>query len=204
MNYHMNRVKAVEKGEHCYEGNPCKYGHTLKSIGKRDRCIPCRQKDEKQRNSTEKARKRRSEAQRRFRRTEHGQVYFKILEKSLERRERKRAREQTADSREKKRHYHRKAKYGIDRQNFEMWLAIQEHVCPICREPLYEGVTGSEQLCVDHDHNCCPGNHTCGKCVRGFLHRRCNTLLGLTEKYPGTWSENTRRYLTSKGMGRII
>jgi hypothetical protein len=36
---------------------------------------------------------------------------------------------------------------------------------------------------VDHDHSCCPGRQTCGKCVRGLICRQCNTAFGvLTEK----------------------
>jgi hypothetical protein len=31
---------------------------------------------------------------------------------------------------------------------------------------------------VDHDHTCCPTSKSCGKCVRGYLHNRCNTGIG--------------------------
>lgn len=31
-------------------------------------------------------------------------------------------------------------------------------------------VCGSmDNLCIDHDHECCPGKITCGKCIRGVL-----------------------------------
>lgn len=31
---------------------------------------------------------------------------------------------------------------------------------------------------VDHDHGCCSGKTSCGKCVRGFLCTICNVFLG--------------------------
>lgn len=43
-------------------------------------------------------------------------------------------------------------------------------------------------LCVDHDHRCCPGDRSCGKCVRGLLCRTCNRIEGLL----GTTSKATR------------
>lgn len=36
-----------------------------------------------------------------------------------------------------------------------------------------------DNLCIDHDHDCCPGKYTCGKCVRGVLCGRHNTAEAL-------------------------
>ena len=51
-------------------------------------------------------------------------------------------------------------------------LETQNDRCSICRQPFTETPT------VDHDHACCPGQRSCGKCVRRIICRKCNILLG--------------------------
>lgn len=42
----------------------------------------------------------------------------------------------------------------------------------------------SDQVHFDHDHGCCPGNNTCGRCLRGTLCRSCNITLGKYRDHP--------------------
>lgn len=41
-----------------------------------------------------------------------------------------------------------------------------------------------EDLVWDHDHSCCPGKTSCGKCIRGLLCRGCNLALGYVQDSP--------------------
>jgi hypothetical protein len=74
--------------------------------------------------------------------------------------------------------------YGIDAATYRQLLDEQGHACLICRKP--ETATHQSgclrRLSVDHDHKCCPGKKSCGKCVRGLLCARCNSALGLVDE----------------------
>ena len=66
-----------------------------------------------------------------------------------------------------------------------LWLRLMaDPTCPLCGVDLVTPVvnrSGKYQalLAVDHDHGCCPGERSCGKCVRGLVCRDCNAMLGL-------------------------
>ena len=82
--------------------------------------------------------------------------------------------------------------YGITPEQHAEMLEQQGGACPICLKEL-------EAPYVDHDHSCCPGRKSCGKCVRGLLCSTCNTGLGLL----GDSRENLARaadYLASKNV----
>lgn len=64
-------------------------------------------------------------------------------------------------------------RYNITVEQYDAMLAAQGGVCAVCRQECSRG-----HLAVDHDHACCPGMTSCGKCVRGLLCRSCNQALG--------------------------
>lgn len=64
--------------------------------------------------------------------------------------------------------------YNMTVEQYEELLAAQGGVCAICGEANKDG----RNLAVDHDHSCCPGKKSCGKCIRGLLCSTCNLTLG--------------------------
>jgi hypothetical protein len=82
--------------------------------------------------------------------------------------------------------------YGVDREWYEKTLADQGGGCAIC------GSTApgqGERFSIDHDHGCCPGRKSCGRCVRGLLCRSCNLAIGLFEDNLGR-VQSAASYLT--------
>ena len=70
---------------------------------------------------------------------------------------------------------------------YDAMFESQGGVCGICKHPETRLRKDGElfALAVDHDHSCCPGKRTCGKCVRGLLCWECNNILGKIEKREG-------------------
>lgn len=64
-----------------------------------------------------------------------------------------------------------KRTYGLTPEDLDELLVIQGNRCAICKAP--EAGYG-RRWHVDHDHSCCPGEKSCGKCVRSLLCLTCN------------------------------
>ena len=67
-----------------------------------------------------------------------------------------------------------KRTYGTTYEKIEALIALQGGKCLICDLEFPDG-----RWNVDHDHSCCNGRYTCGKCVRGILCSGCNGGMGL-------------------------
>lgn len=71
--------------------------------------------------------------------------------------------------------------YGLSDGDYDLLYEAQGRRCawPGCR------ATGeARKLAVDHDHRCCPGATSCGKCVRGLLCSPHNRQLGMNSDDP--------------------
>lgn len=73
-----------------------------------------------------------------------------------------------------------KSAYGITIDDYEAMLAKQAGGCAICGGTNASG----RNLYVDHDHSCCRGGNSCGRCVRALLCDPCNRSIGLMRDNP--------------------
>ncbi len=62
--------------------------------------------------------------------------------------------------------------YGLEARDWYRLLDVQGGACAIC------GDIEVSRFHVDHDHDCCAGDRSCGRCVRGLLCHGCNIALG--------------------------
>lgn len=67
------------------------------------------------------------------------------------------------------------------RVDFDALWEAQGGLCAACGQPMIRGGRKADSVCVDHDRSCCSGPKSCGKCVRGLIHWRCNLALGHAE-----------------------
>lgn len=100
--------------------------------------------------------------------------------------EREAQRKWYASNREKSLDKNLRCKYGLPLADYRAMLAAQGGVCAIAS--CGSVPTDEKRLQVDHDHACCPGYKSCGKCVRGLICAQCNQALGFA-------SDNVSRLL---------
>jgi hypothetical protein len=79
---------------------------------------------------------------------------------------------------EQHRGYELKRRYKITVYQFNLILTLQNKRCALCGS-IEPGGQGTWH--VDHDHNCCLGATSCGKCIRGLLCTNCNSVLGFAK-----------------------
>jgi len=82
--------------------------------------------------------------------------------------------------------------YNITLIEYNELRELQNFRCAICRKHESEFSKG---LFVDHDHGCCPGDKSCGYCVRGLLCNGCNRGVGFLGDDPAT-VQQALEYLT--------
>ena len=88
--------------------------------------------------------------------------------------------------------YFLKNKYKLSLEEYTKLLDSQDGKCFLC------GIfPGRKPLNVDHDHRCCSGDITCGKCIRGLLCDVCNHAISRIEK-DSSWALKALEYTNSK------
>ena len=90
------------------------------------------------------------------------------------------------------------ATYSITRDDYEAILAAQGGKCAICHRVLTR-----KNYCVDHDHSCCPGPTSCGKCVRGLICSVDNKYLGYIRDDPEA-AYRAGRYLEDPPARKVL
>lgn len=81
--------------------------------------------------------------------------------------------------------------YRMAPEDYLALLARQGGVCAICASgdagpSTSKFGTDKQRFSVDHDHRCCPGDRSCGDCVRGLLCGPCNRGVGIFRDSPHT------------------
>ena len=75
-----------------------------------------------------------------------------------------------------------RTRFKITVEQYRQMHTAQDGLCAVCRKPedaIFEKDGTPQRLAVDHDHACCSGSRSCGKCIRALLCSSCNSALGL-------------------------
>jgi hypothetical protein len=81
--------------------------------------------------------------------------------------------------------------YGLPDGFYEALYEAQGGRCAWCNLAMGK----AKRLAVDHDHACCPGSTSCGKCARGLLCGPCNQFISFRMKDDPEAIRRGARYL---------
>ena len=90
------------------------------------------------------------------------------------------------------------ATYNITRDQYDEILSAQGGGCAICGRVLTK-----RNYCVDHDHACCAGPTSCGRCVRGLICSVDNKYLGYIRDRPEV-GDRISQYLQSPPARKVL
>lgn len=79
------------------------------------------------------------------------------------------------------------SKYRI---NINDYREMMKNGCEVCGS--------TKRLCIDHDHDCCPGKYPCGSCNRGVLCHSCNFVEGRIQSI--NQIDNLKSYMIKHGL----
>lgn len=79
-------------------------------------------------------------------------------------------------SSEESKRQHFKHRYGLTLEGRQQILNDQGGRCYLCGDPF--DPNRPRGIHTDHDHDCCPGSRSCGKCIRGLACDGCNSGVG--------------------------
>lgn len=162
----ITRKEAVERGlKRYFTGKPCKHGHVSERAVVNHTCLEC---------ITVKSRtpRRRIRAKELKQTLAYKNVRKKRTEENWEYIQR---RNRVYRIKNKERLYltEVKRRYNLTKEEYLYLLDKNDSRCHICNQK-----PKGKRLSVDHDHSCCSGPTSCGKCVRGLLCENCNRGLG--------------------------
>lgn len=91
-------------------------------------------------------------------------------------------------------------RHNVELATVVRWIAQPR--CQLCSQRFYLGSSGSGQsYVIDHDHACCKGDYSCGRCVRGLVCNQCNLSLGHIEKmFARTGIDQLMAYLSGRKL----
>lgn len=85
-----------------------------------------------------------------------------------------------------------KWKHGISLEEYNILFQKQNFSCAICKS---KTAGGKGMFHVDHNHKCCNGEKSCGKCTRGLLCTTCNMIVVHFVEHYSNLFEPTLKYL---------